>query len=211
MENNPDQPISPEATVVPPVQPPPAPSSDSNSIPAIPTPPRPNVPNKSLFIALVAVVLVLLLGLGTFAMMKMTKKPVSAPTPMPTPTIIPPTPTSEPTPTSTPAATVVPITPTPKALPMSFNGSAQIKAGDIAPGGTKVEAFIGDVVCASTTTLTKTELTTNFYMEVEPVESRAGCGKNGDTVTFKIDGEKALQTIPFVSGPHSNVILNVHY
>lgn len=126
--------------------------------------------------------------------------PVQSPSPSPSAS---PQASTSPSPSSSSSSTQL--------TPMIINGSAQFKAGELAPAGTEVQALIGNNVCGSTTTQSS-GTTINFNMTIQSDTQQSGCGTTGTAMTFKIGGQAAQQNMPFNSGTYSgNVILNVTY
>ena len=73
-----------------------------------------------------------------------------------------------------------------------FFGDAFDVEGERFPPGTRIEAFVGDVVCG-VSSLQYTGSFTGYVLAVVGPESVADCGR-GATITFKVDGRTATQT-----------------
>lgn len=89
-------------------------------------------------------------------------------------------------------------------IPATVYGSVTI-AGQPAPTGTEVRAFIGPVDCTQAAPgerLTFREGEATAYVVTVVHESqRPGCGRTGATITFTIDGRPALQSVAWAPGP----------
>lgn len=186
---------------------------ETGSLLSNPTNPSVPQPNKKLLILTGIILLLLLGGIMVFGMNSMNQS-----SPQENGQTTPPV-TTQPTSVETvvtPTFSIATTTPVPQISPMTINGSAQVKAGEIVPGETVVEALINDIVCGSTTTRATTELTTNFTLQVKSVSQQVGCGDTNSIITFTVNGEKAMQNVPFRPDEYSegiskNVILNVRY
>jgi len=73
-----------------------------------------------------------------------------------------------------------------------FFGDAFNRNGERLPGGTRVEAYVGDVRCAVASTR-YTGSFTGYILAVVGPDSIAGCDR-GAALTFRIDGQPAAET-----------------
>jgi pimeloyl-ACP methyl ester carboxylesterase len=75
---------------------------------------------------------------------------------------------------------------------VGFNGEALTRDGRRLPGGTKVEAYVGDTLCG----VGSVRAGGSFYgyiLDVVSDDSVRGCTR-GATITFRLDGQPALET-----------------
>jgi pimeloyl-ACP methyl ester carboxylesterase len=70
-----------------------------------------------------------------------------------------------------------------------FSGEAFASDGEYLPGGTRVEAYVGDVLCG-VGALRRTGSFTGFILDVVGPDDVAGCDKDA-TLTFRVDGKPA--------------------
>lgn len=73
-----------------------------------------------------------------------------------------------------------------------FFGDVFNRAGARLPGGTRVEAYVGDVLCGVASTR-YTGSFTGYILAVVGPDSVAGC-ERGTALTFRIDGQPAAET-----------------
>ena len=80
--------------------------------------------------------------------------------------------------------------------PSAFIGTVTSDDGPVAVG-VSVEAYVGEILCNTEDRNTYADATTGatkYYVTVHNSSTRAGCGSDGDTITFRIDGRAATQT-----------------
>ena len=80
--------------------------------------------------------------------------------------------------------------------PSAFIGTVTSDDGPVAVG-VSVEAHVGETLCntlARNTYADPTTGATKYYVTVHNSSTRAGCGTDGDTITFRIGGRAATQT-----------------
>ncbi len=76
-------------------------------------------------------------------------------------------------------------------VPAGFAGALTV-AGEPAPDGTPVEAYVNDVLCASTTSFTQNGRA-SYALLVPAAAMQAGCGSPGATVELRVNGVSAAQ------------------
>lgn len=89
-------------------------------------------------------------------------------------------------------------------IPATIYGSVTI-AGQPAPTGTEVRAYIGTVDCTQAAPGERLAFregeATAYIVTVVHESQRPGCGRTGATITFTIDGRPALQSVAWAPGP----------
>lgn len=92
-------------------------------------------------------------------------------------------------------------TPTTTATPIATAGPAPVVAGfrgtawvDGRPGGGRIEARVGTVVCGDATTLGMVDAGPSYNLAVASETEKAGCGRPGAVITFFVDGRQANET-----------------
>jgi hypothetical protein len=80
------------------------------------------------------------------------------------------------------------------AMPVTqFKGLLFDRDGRRLPGGTVIEAYVGDVRCGVTSLRYSDDLENLYTLAVAGPESVAGCAE-GAEITFRLDGEPAAET-----------------
>lgn len=113
----------------------------------------------------------------------------------------PPVPTPAPTPTPPPPAPTPP--PAAGLAPMQVTGTVTV--GGKAQAGAVVQAFVNGVPCGQGTTTAAPSM--NLSFQVASASQLPGCGTNGATVTFTVNGRPAAQTATFTAGSTATVNL----
>jgi len=91
-------------------------------------------------------------------------------------------------------ATFSALTPDGARLPVAeFFGDVSNRDGERLPPGTRVEAYVGDVLCGVASTR-YTGSFSGYILDVVGPDSVAGCDR-GATVTFRINGQPAAETV----------------
>jgi len=75
---------------------------------------------------------------------------------------------------------------------VDFSGEVYTTGGDRLPPGTRVEAYVGDVLCGVAST-SRTGNFSGYILSVVGPDSVPGC-EAGAALTFRLDGEPALET-----------------
>jgi hypothetical protein len=87
-----------------------------------------------------------------------------------------------------------------------FGGSVSVYGPDttytMAQDGTPVQAYVADQLCGETTTYTVHPGPNMYQVAVLPDALRAGCGREGASVTFTIGGEAANEEAVWQPGVH---------
>ena len=73
-----------------------------------------------------------------------------------------------------------------------FAGEVYTPDGRHLPGGTRIDAYIGATRCG-VTSVRRTGSFAGFSLDVAGPESVPGCARGG-TITFRVDGRRALDT-----------------
>lgn len=81
--------------------------------------------------------------------------------------------------------------------------------GATPPAGTKVEAYIGGVLCGEGVVRQIGELGLGYVVDVKGEGQQAGCGAAGRDITLKVGGRDAPQTDTFVEGAFIRLDLTV--
>jgi hypothetical protein len=88
--------------------------------------------------------------------------------------------------------------------PNRFFGTVTV-AGQPAVQGARVEARVGNNVCGTGTVGPGG----TYQVDVASASTQPGCGKDGDTVSFSVDGRPATQTGTFQTGAFTQLNLTV--
>jgi hypothetical protein len=90
---------------------------------------------------------------------------------------------------------------------VGFIGDAHRRNGDVMPLGTKVEAFVGSTRCAQSS-IRRADDWAGFIMSVAGPDTVPACAA-GATLSFRIDGRPAAETIPNSPRGRDPVVLTV--
>jgi hypothetical protein len=90
---------------------------------------------------------------------------------------------------------------------VGFIGEAHRRNGDVMPLGTKVEAFVGKTRCAQSS-IRRADDWVGFIMSVAGSESVPACAA-GATLTFRVNGRPAVESIPNSPRGREPVVLTV--